>query len=1839
MKAAELSSRLLKRGYQLSTIQKAREKVDNVDRPRLLHSNPKRDPQITFCTTYSTNYSRIVNIVKKVTPLLQTDPYYKEILTEERELIQITMPEGASQRISHRPGKPAVPRPSSVSSLSAIAPRMSGSCNSVNTVCSDSDRPVSLSSSASSASLQDSHSSFGSSGALGSSNPYTHQNGSDISLDLTPVTQLEGNAERAFQDYTWSPILRKARDSKTKLSLMDRVILEILETEQAYVRDLKSIVEDYLGCIIDCTHLPVKPEQVSTLFCNIEDIYEFNSELLEDLESCDSAHGIAECFVMRSEEFDIYTLYCMNYPSSVCVLRDSMKCDALVHFFRERQAVLSHSLPLETYLLKPVQRIMKYHLLLQELAKHFDKNTPGYGMVEEAIITMTAVAWYINDMKRKQEHSVRLQEIQRQLINWNGPDLCGFGELVLEGTFRVQRVKKERVFFLFSKMILIAKKRTDLLIYKMHIFCSNLTLREQLKDALSFRVSDLTIPKHQQVIQARNQEEKRLWIHYIKRLIVENHPASIPQKAKQILLENSFQSSLDTHVTPDTLKSPWMDDFWAFPRSRRQSEPPQFMYSPQRTKKSFTLLSLNSGSQHCRGRRLSEPAKDIQEALECRGGSPTKHAGSEGELFPSSGSLKSSDSICTLESSILEAAGEEAPFSLPEEALSGSLSITEEILELLNQRGLQGESRDREEESNPAPDEQRDAGEDQLIQPSIQENSIQEAEDGLAESAVCVTDSIHPDSGNVGGDPPSSQPPSNGDHPTEEDDKRKDDEHFPLLEETAGIMETAAVSVTCSKEGDNNINEADKCEAASESNEKATKVKRDSTLTHDDRLLIERIKHYYETAEAEASFLSKEDSISYIPTGVVRDSILRFNYILQQEVNDDRERIARAEDEKQVSSPNPQPGLDRECHIPIGIPVEQDPEYKTCAEIRKAWKEKEKPSAPDSTGLPKRGKQCRKPLEENELVIMEESDLETGTQVFIEDPVTGEVKKEQKKNSSEIKTMKQKCQHKMEGSKTTEHTADSKMAFCLPGLYEDNCLIENSEKIINKVQLLAKMYSEKINRMKNQKRSGDRKLLPLNKATMRKIPLVIKDKPDRNIPEPQQYGHLMIRETLLHINRIQENGFLLPAPRESSTDLRIQPLVAHQQLTHEWSPAGNEKELDFELVTTLSKGEGHLLAAPKLETILAAGSTCTNSDFDCLSEEGRGGHGAVQCYETIKGNEDNVLGAVSQQTCDVSSVSGGESCPEDSKIPEALSGIMGAMESPSTFHSHVEKASKNKEAGGQEELETTKTSKQMPELSETMTFQDRAANSISSVNGVPDSTGNGAQLCVSDSITSCHDNQVPTNKQSKTQQVQRNRGCSPSMQEVMQRLQLDSSFSISSQENNSKKLNLATRSSSFKIKTSTASDFQNILNPTSHSNKQPKNGTLPKLLTPFSLQRKLSSAMALSKYLPETQVSQRLTKRSPMTKSNSSDTPRQEAHVKTAPSFPPYPESSAFTAHEDKFTSLKGNVMGNTRKEELELGYSKLTRCKDAIAKENKLLEEPLCLPPGNAVLIAAHCPLPMKPAPTYTVSEPNSRVQSPLPVRTRMCSPPPSHSTTTLKSPRIPSFSRSRPCSFTPLSFNHLERSSSSSANSTPSCTSPHVLPSSPGPHSELYVFPSHSRRSWGNSICSVEELTPSPRRVVHSPTWSPNDQFPPSPEVHTSGISSHELTSIHWPDVSELRSKYGPLKGQKATTYQKSISLLKPFQSLGEEAEHYVDSATLQSHPTDGTTEKLDISDARDITTLKASYSTTVNIQIGGSGRISSFSTAQVSLTHPLLQAPGSPSMRKINVKGSSLEPVTKL
>ncbi|XP_073683583.1 pleckstrin homology domain-containing family G member 3-like [Garra rufa] len=462
-------------------------------------------------------------------------------------------------------------RLSTGSSVGSHDPRSADCCSLSSTEPSEDGRPVSTVSTVSSES------------SVEGNKPSA---GADIDLELSPPEASSGPPELLGLDWPVeetsvttsdpsSPIATVTMAPNPQLTYVDRVVMEIIETERMYVRDLRSIVEDYLVHIIDTRDLAIKPEQVCSLFGNIEHIYEFNSELLQSLDMCaNDPVAIAHCFVDKSEYFEIYTQYCTNYPNSVAVLTDCLRNKTLAKFFRDRQASLKRSLPLGSYLLKPVQRILKYHLLLQEIAKHFDPEEDGYDVVIEAIDSMTGVAWYINDMKRKHEHAVRLQEIQSLLINWKGPDLTTYGELVLEGTFHVHRAKNERTLFLFDKMLLITRKRGEHYVYKTHISCSTLMLIESAKDSLRFSVTHYKHPKQPHTVQARTVDEKKLWAHHIKRLILENHHAIIPQKAKDAILDMDLTCPVKYRYSPDRLKkasSCQTDDFSAMFKERRRS--------------------------------------------------------------------------------------------------------------------------------------------------------------------------------------------------------------------------------------------------------------------------------------------------------------------------------------------------------------------------------------------------------------------------------------------------------------------------------------------------------------------------------------------------------------------------------------------------------------------------------------------------------------------------------------------------------------------------------------------------------------------------------------------------------------------------------------------------------------------------------------------------------------------------------------------------------------------------------------------------------------------------------------------------------------------------------------------------------------------------------------------------------------------------------------------------------------------------------------------------------------------------------------------------------------------
>uniref|UniRef100_A0A087XEG7 MCF.2 cell line derived transforming sequence-like 2 n=1 Tax=Poecilia formosa TaxID=48698 RepID=A0A087XEG7_POEFO len=190
----------------------------------------------------------------------------------------------------------------------------------------------------------------------------------------------------------------KSRDKEDhRFFLCRHIITELIESERIYVEELQSIMEGYVAELnnSEICHLipPTLENKQDVLFGNLPEIYDFhNKTFLMELENCAvNPELIGTCFLKRKEELQVYEKYCQNKPRSEVVWR---QCgDSL--FFQECQKKLDHKLSLDAYLLKPVQRITKYQLMLKEMLKC----SKGEGMaeLEEALATMLDIVKSVND--------------------------------------------------------------------------------------------------------------------------------------------------------------------------------------------------------------------------------------------------------------------------------------------------------------------------------------------------------------------------------------------------------------------------------------------------------------------------------------------------------------------------------------------------------------------------------------------------------------------------------------------------------------------------------------------------------------------------------------------------------------------------------------------------------------------------------------------------------------------------------------------------------------------------------------------------------------------------------------------------------------------------------------------------------------------------------------------------------------------------------------------------------------------------------------------------------------------------------------------------------------------------------------------------------------------------------------------------------------------------------------------------------------------------------------------------------------------------------------------------
>ncbi|CAL8356346.1 unnamed protein product [Merluccius merluccius] len=322
-------------------------------------------------------------------------------------------------------------------------------------------------------------------------------------------------------------------DGEESPDLLKRHVLrELIETERVYVEELLSVLLGYRAEMDNpslCDLLPpILRSKRDILFGNMPEIYNFHSRVfLQDLESCiDTPERVGACFLERKEHFQMYECFCQNKLRSEALWRQFSDCS----FFQECQKKLEHKLGLDSYLLKPVQRITKYQLLLKELLK-CSTGSEDTSELQGALTAMLDLLKSVNDSMH-----------QIAITGYEG-ELCELGRVLLQGSFSVwishkkgpTRMKElarfkpmQRHLFLYERALLFCKRReehgegcdkTPSYSFKHCLKMTAVGITENVKgDVKKFEIW-YSGREEVYVIQAPTVEVKMAWLNELRRIL------------------------------------------------------------------------------------------------------------------------------------------------------------------------------------------------------------------------------------------------------------------------------------------------------------------------------------------------------------------------------------------------------------------------------------------------------------------------------------------------------------------------------------------------------------------------------------------------------------------------------------------------------------------------------------------------------------------------------------------------------------------------------------------------------------------------------------------------------------------------------------------------------------------------------------------------------------------------------------------------------------------------------------------------------------------------------------------------------------------------------------------------------------------------------------------------------------------------------------------------------------------------------------------------------------------------------------------------------------------------
>uniref|UniRef100_A0A5S6K9B3 Intersectin-1 n=1 Tax=Xenopus tropicalis TaxID=8364 RepID=A0A5S6K9B3_XENTR len=250
-------------------------------------------------------------------------------------------------------------------------------------------------------------------------------------------------------------------------------IHELIVTEENYVNDLQLVTETFQKPLLESELLTEK--EVAMIFVNWKELIMCNIKLLKALRVRKKMSGekmpvkmIGDILTAQLPHMQPYIRFCSCQLNGAALIQQ--KTDEVPEFkeFVKRLAMdpRCKGMPLSSFLLKPMQRVTRYPLIIKNIIENTPENHPDHSHLKQALEKAEELCSQVNEGVREKENSDRLEWIQahvqceglsEQLVFNSVTNCLGPRKFLHSGKLYKAKSNKELYGFLFNDFLLLTQ--------------------------------------------------------------------------------------------------------------------------------------------------------------------------------------------------------------------------------------------------------------------------------------------------------------------------------------------------------------------------------------------------------------------------------------------------------------------------------------------------------------------------------------------------------------------------------------------------------------------------------------------------------------------------------------------------------------------------------------------------------------------------------------------------------------------------------------------------------------------------------------------------------------------------------------------------------------------------------------------------------------------------------------------------------------------------------------------------------------------------------------------------------------------------------------------------------------------------------------------------------------------------------------------------------------------------------------------------------------------------------------------------------------------------------------